>query len=132
MRTACDPVFEVTGWLGRPNDVCTDRGLSGPHDAGHYNSSSWETGFFVSQGGSWSTPYGHFFLSWYSGLLLDHANKILTPATEVLNKHGRPRVFKGLQEVRSSNAGQLSMQAVDPCGGCATHGHHICSAGQVA
>lgn len=40
------------------------RGLSGPHDAGHYNSSSWETSFFTSQGGSWSTPYGHFFLSW--------------------------------------------------------------------
>lgn len=81
------------------------RGLSGPHDAGHYNSSSWETGFFVSQGGSWGTPYGHFFLGWYSGLLLHHADKILGPATEVLNKHGRPRVFKGLQEVRGAGLG---------------------------
>lgn len=75
------------------------RGLSGPHDAGHYNSSSWETGFFVSQGGSWSTPYGHFFLSWYSGLLVRHAERILTAAQQVLNKHGRPRIFRTLKEV---------------------------------
>lgn len=80
--------------------LCLCRGLSGPHDAGHYNSSSWETGFFVSQGGSWSTPYGHFFLSWYSGLLVRHAERILTVAQEVLNKHGRPRIFRALKEVR--------------------------------
>jgi len=73
-------------------------GLSGPHDAGHYNSSSWETGFFVSQGGSWSAPYGHFFLSWYSGLLVKHAERILTAAQQVLNRHGRPRVFRALKE----------------------------------
>jgi beta-amylase len=40
-------------------------GHGGPHDAGHYNSRSWETGFFVSQGGNWQSEYGHFFLSWY-------------------------------------------------------------------
>lgn len=73
-------------------------GLSGPHDAGHYNSSSWETGFFVSQGGSWSTPYGHFFLAWYSGLLVKHAERVLSAAQQVLNKHGRPRIFRVLKE----------------------------------
>ena len=73
--------------------------MSGPHDAGHYNSSSWETGFFVSQGGSWSTPYGHFFLSWYSGLLAQHAKRVLTQASDILNRTGRPRVFKSLKEV---------------------------------
>ena len=76
------------------------RGLSGPHDAGHYNSSSWETGFFVSDGGNWSTPYGHFFLDWYSGLLMQHADRVLTAAAAVINKHGRPRVFKMLKQVR--------------------------------
>jgi beta-amylase len=40
-------------------------GHGGPHDAGHYNSRSWETGFFVSQGGNWQSEYGHFSLSWY-------------------------------------------------------------------
>ncbi len=76
------------------------RGLSGPHDAGHYNSSSWETGFFVSQGGNWNSPYGHFFLTWYSGLLVKHAERILSAAQQVLNKRGRPRIFRVLKEVR--------------------------------
>lgn len=73
-------------------------GLSGPHDAGNYNSSSWDTAFFVSQGGSWSGPYGHFFLSWYSGLLMKHADRILAAAAEVMNAHGRPRLFKAVNE----------------------------------
>lgn len=70
----------------------------GPHDAGHYNARSWETGFFVSQGGSWTSPYGHFFLSWYSGLIVKHADRILSAAAQVLNKKGRPRVFKSSKE----------------------------------
>lgn len=74
-------------------------GHGGPHDAGHYNSRSWETGFFVSQGGNWQTEYGHFFLSWYSGLLVRHARRILGVAAEVLNKPGRPRMIKAVQEV---------------------------------
>ncbi|KAF5827053.1 beta-amylase [Dunaliella salina] len=73
-------------------------GLSGPHDAGHYNSSSWETSFFTSQGGSWSTPYGHFFLSWYSGNLIRHTERILTAAHAVLNKRGRPRSLRVIKE----------------------------------
>lgn len=73
-------------------------GHGGPHDAGSYNSRSWETGFFVSQGGNWNSEYGHFFLSWYSGLLLKHADRILGAAAEVLNKHGRPRVFSSCLE----------------------------------
>jgi beta-amylase len=43
----------------------TPSGHGGPHDAGHYNSRSWETGFFKSQGGRWQGEYGHFFQSWY-------------------------------------------------------------------
>ncbi len=80
------------------------RGHGGPHDAGTYNSRSWETGFFISQGGSWDSAYGHFFLSWYSGLLLRHCDRLLTAAGSVLNKAGRPRVFRTRREVR----GELS------------------------
>ena len=40
------------------------RGLGGPHDSGTYNSSAWDTGFFVSEGGNWDSEYGRFFLSW--------------------------------------------------------------------
>ena len=96
--------------------------MSGPHDAGHYNSTTWETGFFVSQNGSWNSPYGHFFLEWYSGLLVNHADRILASVSEVLNRHGRPRVFKAVQEVRrggprggarTSGMGQTSAQGCD-------------------
>lgn len=45
---------------------------------GNYNSKPWETGFFVSQGGSWDSEYGRFFLEWYSNNLLRHADKLLT------------------------------------------------------
>ena len=66
------------------------RGLSGPHDSGNYNSHAWETGFFVSQGGSWDSEYGRFFLSWYSGLLLKHADRLLGAAASALRSRGRP------------------------------------------
>lgn len=45
----------IAGWY---------RGLGGPHDSGTYNSSAWDTGFFVSDGGNWESEYGRFFLSW--------------------------------------------------------------------
>ena len=75
------------------------RGWGGPHDAGNYNSRPSETGFFMSQGGSWDTDYGHFFLSWYSGMLLQHAQRILTATMRALDRHGVPRKFKGSQLV---------------------------------
>ncbi|KAI8465551.1 MAG: beta-amylase [Monoraphidium minutum] len=74
-------------------------GHGGPHDAGHYNSKSWETGFFVSQGGNWQTEYGGFYLSWYSGLLVKHADRILGAAAAALNKPGRPRLLRSAVEL---------------------------------
>jgi hypothetical protein len=44
-----------------------------------------DTGFFRSFGGSWDTPYGEFFLSWYSGMLLAHGERMLRVATSVFN-----------------------------------------------
>lgn len=67
------------------------RGLGGPHDSGVYNSSAWDTGFFVSDGGSWDSDYGRFFLGWYSGLLERHADLVLAAAAEALHGRGRPR-----------------------------------------
>lgn len=66
-------------------------GLSGPHDAGNYNSRPWETAFFVSQGGSWDTEYGRFFLGWYSDALLRHAERLLSVSYSVLNHGQLPR-----------------------------------------
>jgi len=67
------------------------RGCEGPHDCGDYNSPAWDTAFFVSSGGSWDTEYGNFFLSWYSNLLLQHADRVLAAASEALNKPGRAK-----------------------------------------
>ena len=83
------------------SDSC--RGCEGPHDCGDYNSPAWDTSFFVSSGGSWNTDYGHFFLSWYSGLLLQHADRILAAASEALSRPGRAR--------RATKVLKVSLQA---------------------
>ena len=82
------------------SDCC--RGCEGPHDCGDYNSPAWDTAFFVSSGGSWNTDYGHFFLSWYSGLLLQHADRILAAASEALSRPGRAKRATKVVKVSSS------------------------------
>ncbi|KAJ8451196.1 hypothetical protein Cgig2_013968 [Carnegiea gigantea] len=64
--------------IGKP-----EWGHSGPTDAGHYNNWPEDTQFFKKEGGGWSSPYGEFFLSWYSKMLLDHADRILSRATPI-------------------------------------------------
>ncbi|KAI3505735.1 hypothetical protein L1887_27936 [Cichorium endivia] len=54
-------------------------GLSGPHDAPNYNQQP-ITNTFFKEDGSWETPYGDFFLSWYSTQLTSHTDKILSMA----------------------------------------------------
>lgn len=53
----------------------------------------------MSQGGSWDTEYGRFFLGWYSGALLAHADRILTAAGRALDKKGMPRKMKEQKQV---------------------------------
>jgi hypothetical protein len=74
-----------------------------PHNTLPFPSRSWETGFFVSQGGSWQSEYGAFFLGWYSGLLVKHARRVLGAAASVLHAPGRPRVLRAVSEVRCTN-----------------------------
>ena len=83
------------------------RGLSGPHDSGTYNSHAWETGFFVSQGGSWDSEYGRFFLSWYSGLLLKHADRLLGAAATAHCGAGAdpPKQSESQLQVRNVSSG---------------------------
>eukprot|EP00271_Cylindrocystis_brebissonii_P010045 TRINITY_DN25_c4_g1_i1.p1 TRINITY_DN25_c4_g1~~TRINITY_DN25_c4_g1_i1.p1 ORF type:complete len:829 (-),score=196.44 TRINITY_DN25_c4_g1_i1:1229-3715(-) len=59
-------------------------GLGGPHDSGTYKQWPEETGFFRT-GGSWDTPYGDFFLRWYSGRLLQHGDRVLAAAASVFH-----------------------------------------------
>ena len=58
-------------------------GGAGPHDAGGYNNLPHETGFFRAHLGSWDTEYGQFFLSWYSGELVEHGDRMLQCARAV-------------------------------------------------
>lgn len=53
-------------------------GLGGPHDAPTYGQSP--TGGFFADGGSWESPYGDFFLSWYSDMLVAHGDRLLSMA----------------------------------------------------
>uniref|UniRef100_A0A1D1ZJD4 Beta-amylase n=1 Tax=Anthurium amnicola TaxID=1678845 RepID=A0A1D1ZJD4_9ARAE len=55
-------------------------GYTGPTDAGGYNNWPEDTPFFRREGG-WSGPYGEFFLSWYSQMLLDHGERVLSSAS---------------------------------------------------
>lgn len=68
--------------IGKP-----EWGHNGPTDAGHYNNWPEDTNFFRKEGG-WTSPYGEFFLSWYSQMLLDHGERILQSAKSLFEKNG--------------------------------------------
>ncbi|XP_021849858.2 beta-amylase 7 isoform X2 [Spinacia oleracea] len=51
----------------------------GPTNAGFYNSQPYETGFFCN-GGEYEGYYGRFFLKWYSQVLVEHGDRILSLA----------------------------------------------------
>ncbi|KAK1278732.1 Inactive beta-amylase 9 [Acorus gramineus] len=57
-------------------------GLSGPHDVPQYDQGPDANTFFKEVGGSWETPYGNFFLSWYSNQLLSHGDRLLALASD--------------------------------------------------
>ena len=94
------------------------RGLGGPHDAGSYNSYIWDTGFFRSQGGSWDSEYGDFFLSWYSNRLIRHADEVLAVAAAALHGSSRPESPRGVKQALSRLARLVQVHA--PCGSAAT------------
>ncbi|XP_010023784.2 beta-amylase 1, chloroplastic [Eucalyptus grandis] len=63
-------------------------GHTGPTDAGHYNNWPEDAPFFKKEGGGWNSQYGEFFLSWYSQMLLDHGERILSSAKSVFENTG--------------------------------------------
>lgn len=60
-------------------------GYGGPNNAGYYNSIPPNTQFFNQNmgGDNFASPYGRFFLNWYSGLLLKHGSEILQRARKI-------------------------------------------------
>ena len=73
--------------------------MQGPHNAGSYNSRFWETDFFRDCG-SWDSEYGEFFLSWYSNLLIHHADVMLQAAAGVLKSHNEEFCLVTISQVR--------------------------------
>lgn len=63
-------------------------GLGGPHDAPGHDQSPLSAAFFAQDGGSWETPYGDFFLSWYSSHLISHGHRILSLAASTFKDAG--------------------------------------------
>ena len=49
--------------------------------------------------------YGRFFLGWYSGLLIQHADRVLSAAHQVLSQRCRPRAMREAREL--SDGGML-------------------------
>ncbi|XVF38633.1 hypothetical protein REPUB_Repub20aG0119100 [Reevesia pubescens] len=60
-------------------------GLGGPHDAPAYDQSPNTNNFFKGHGGSWESPYGDFFLSWYSSELISHGDRLLSLASSIFS-----------------------------------------------
>jgi hypothetical protein len=98
-----------------------------------------ETGFFRGWGGSWDTPYGQFFLSWYSGALIAHGERMVRMATAIFNTL-HPQRCTLSNHLNSSqsiiNAGplytsprgaQVSSNAVHLALSCSVHGLPSCA-----
>ncbi|XP_057860138.2 inactive beta-amylase 4, chloroplastic [Cryptomeria japonica] len=64
-------------------------GFTGPQGAGSYNSFPLGEPFFKDGQGTFLSDYGQFFLEWYSGKLVEHADCILSKAVKVLKTHQR-------------------------------------------
>lgn len=58
-------------------------GDRGPPETSHLKENTEETDFFRSEDGSWNTPYGRFFLEWYSGMLLLHGERLCIAANSI-------------------------------------------------
>ncbi|KXZ55155.1 hypothetical protein GPECTOR_3g303 [Gonium pectorale] len=101
-------------------------GYTGPHDAGEYNSTPEHTGFF-SHNGSWNTPYGRFFLEWYSSCLLRHGERLLGVANQVfatkLHTYQAALHQQGLAMMQSMQAGHSqSLQFIHTSGSALSGG----------
>lgn len=59
-------------------------GNGGPNSAGYYNSVPTETSFYQDwTQNNYASPYGHFFLQWYSNELLKHGSEILALSRQI-------------------------------------------------
>eukprot|EP00744_Colponema_vietnamica_P004728 GILI01007003.1.p2 GENE.GILI01007003.1~~GILI01007003.1.p2 ORF type:complete len:498 (+),score=163.82 GILI01007003.1:171-1496(+) len=55
-------------------------GHGGPSNAGSYSDRLGSVAFYSGSGDNYKSPYGQFFLSWYSQSLIDHGDRLLGAA----------------------------------------------------
>ncbi|XP_068485418.1 beta-amylase 7-like isoform X2 [Phaseolus vulgaris] len=88
----------------------------GPDNAGTYNSQPHETGFFCD-GGDYDGFYGRFFLSWYSQVLVDHGNRVLSLAKLAFEGSCVTAKLSGIYwwYKTASHAAELTAGYYNPC-----------------
>ncbi|KAG8045485.1 hypothetical protein GUJ93_ZPchr0008g11532 [Zizania palustris] len=65
-----------------------DWGNGGPAGTDGSQQNPEETSFFRANDGCWNTPYGRFFLEWYSGMLLLHGERLCMVADAIFSGTG--------------------------------------------
>ncbi|KAE9621227.1 hypothetical protein Lal_00028222 [Lupinus albus] len=88
----------------------------GPDNVGTYNSQPHETGFFCD-GGDYDGFYGRFFLSWYSQVLVDHGNRVLSLAKLAFQGSRVAAKLSGIYwwYKTASHAAELTAGYYNPC-----------------
>ncbi|KAM7275703.1 hypothetical protein ACFE04_017569 [Oxalis oulophora] len=88
----------------------------GPENAGSYNSQPNETGFFCD-GGDYDGYYGRFFLNWYSQVLVDHGDRVLSLAKLAFEGTCIAAKLSGIHwwYKTASHASELTAGIYNPC-----------------
>ncbi|XP_059651413.1 beta-amylase 7-like [Cornus florida] len=88
----------------------------GPDNAGSYNSRPHETGFFCD-GGDYDGYYGRFFLNWYSLVLVDHGDLVLSLAKLAFEDTCIAAKLSGIHwwYKTASHAAELTAGFYNPC-----------------
>ncbi|KAG1355042.1 Beta-amylase 7 [Cocos nucifera] len=88
----------------------------GPENAGSYNSRPHETGFFCD-GGDYDSYYGRFFLNWYSQVLVDHCDRVLSLAKLAFEGTCIAAKISGIHwwYKTASHAAELTAGFYNPC-----------------
>lgn len=68
----------------------------------------------MSDGGSWDSEYGRFFLDWYAGMLERHADAMLAAAAGALHGGRRPRRAAGVKQVLRRLASMTQVRLLLP------------------
>lgn len=73
-------------------------GNGGPTGASNLMNNPEQTEFFRGENGSWNTPYGEFYLKWYSEMLLLHGERLCKEAETI---------FRGIEVNLSAKLGGI-------------------------